>query len=240
MRELEEKEAKFVREALGGVLDDNGIGEWAADMPNPYLVELRIPVSVGESKAIKAFNELFHAIGVLPKDDMLPMGESRDYCAIFDDGTSFGAMFNFPMAKDFRETDEEYQFTMKAINAVEEEEAAAAEAEMMDLIEGIRAGRIKSKSEDGYLVLKGEFYDAIETGKKKVEYRDFSEYNLKRIIGIKTVRFNRGYAKNAPQMRWEVDRIVLLDGEEDECEPYNVPDGFWPEAIAIHLGKRIG
>ena len=239
MRELTEKEAKFVREALGGVLDDNGIGEWAADMPNPYLVELRIPVSVGESKAIKAFNELFHAIGVLPENDMLPMGESRDYCAMFDDGTSFGAMFNFPMAKGFGESDEEYQFTIKAINVAEEEGAAAEDAEMIELVEGIRIGRIKSKSEDGYLVLKGEFYDAIEAGEKKVEYRDFTEYNINRTIGIKTVRFNRGYAKNAPQMQWKVDRIVLLDGE-DECDPYNVPEDFRPEAIAVHLGERIG
>ena len=74
---------------------------------------------------------------------------------------------------------------------------------------------------------------------KNVEYRDFTEYNLKRTIGIKTVRLNRGYIKNAPQMRWEVKKVVLLDDDDNECDPFNVPDGFWPTTIAIHLGKLI-
>ena len=97
---------------------------------------------------------------------------------------------------------------------------------------------MKSKTPDGYLVLKGEFYDAIDSGRKTVEYRDFTEYNLKRTIGIKTIRFNRGYVKNAPQMKWEVEKVVLLDADDNECDPFNVPDGFWPVTIAIHLGQR--
>ncbi len=113
------------------------------------------------------------------------------------------------------------------------------EEEIQLLIDGIKAGRLKSKTPDGYLVLKGEFYDAIASGKKKIEYRDFSEYNLKRTIGLKTVRFNRGYVKNAPQMKWEVKKVVLLDGDDNECDPFNVPEGFWPTTIAIHLGKRL-
>ena len=111
---------------------------------------------------------------------------------------------------------------------------------MQELIDGIKEGRLKSKTPDGYLVLKGEFYDAIDSGRKRVEYRDFTEYNLKRTIGIKTIRFNRGYVKNAPQMKWEVEKVVLLDADDNECDPFNVPDGFWPTAIAIHLGKRMG
>lgn len=111
--------------------------------------------------------------------------------------------------------------------------------EIHALVESVKAGQLKSKSADGYLVLKAEFYDAIESGEKKVEYRDFTAYNLKRTIGIKTIRFNRGYVKNAPQMRWEVENVVLLDGEGNECDPFKVPDGFCPTAIAIHLGKRI-
>ena len=27
---------------------------------------------------------------------------------------------------------------------------------------------------------------------------------------------------------------------DNECDPFNVPDGFCPTTIAIHLGKRIG
>ena len=115
----------------------------------------------------------------------------------------------------------------------------AEEAELKELVAGIKAGRIKSKSSDGYLVLKAEFYDAIESGEKTVEYRDFTENNMKRTIGIKTVRFNRGYVKNAPQMRWGVEKVVLMDDEDNECDPFNVPEGFWPVTIALHLGKRI-
>ena len=60
---------------------------------------------------------------------------------------------------------------------------------------------------------------------------------------LKTVRFNRGYgSKGRPpkQMQWEVKGIVLMDCNENECDPYNVPDDFWPVTIAVKLGKRIG
>ena len=89
-------------------------------------------------------------------------------------------------------------------------------------------------------MLKAEFYDAIESGEKTIEYRDFTKYMLNRTIGIKTIRFNRGTVKDAPQMKWEVKKIVLLDDDDNECDPFNVPHDFWPTTIAIHLGKRSG
>jgi len=243
MRELTKEEAAFVRETMQGVLTRNGIERWNVDMLNPYLVDIMIPVSVGEAKAVKTLNELFHALGVLPEDENLGMAESRDYCAscMNEDGETYSMIFNIPFAKEFKEDDEEYQFTLKAIHESDAAEAEAEEEEeMRTIVDAIKAGRLKSKSPDGYLVLKAEFYDAIEAGTKKVEYRDFTEYNLKRTIGIKTVRFNRGYVKNAPQMRWEVEKVVLLDGDDNECDPFNVPENFWPVTIAIRLGKRIG
>lgn len=112
-----------------------------------------------------------------------------------------------------------------------------------DLISGIKSGMLKSKSVDGYLVLAGEFYDLIESGEKKIEYRDFTAYNLKRTIGITSIRFNRGYGhpgQPPAQMRWEVEKVALLDADDNACDPFNVPEGFWPTTIAIHLGKRIG
>ena len=242
MREPTDAEAAFVRETVEKVLARNGIEHWNGDMLNPYLIDIMIPASVGAAKAAKAFNELFHELGVLPKETTLALAEGRDYCVscMNEDGKTYSAIFNVPFAKEFKEGNEEYQFTLKAIH---ERDAAEAEAEdeeeLLALVDGIKAGRLKSKSPDGYLVLKAQFYDAIEAGKKKGEYRDFTEYNLKRTIGIKTIRFNRGYVKNAPQMRWEVEKIVLLDDEDNECDPFNVPDGFWPVTIAIHLGKRI-
>ena len=106
----------------------------------------------------------------------------------------------------------------------------------------VKAGQIKSNSTDGYLVLAGQFYDEIEAGTKTVEYRDFSKYNLKRTIGITTVRFNRGYGhpgQPPAQMCWEVEKVVFQDAADNECDPMTTPDGFVPVRIAIYLGKRI-
>ena len=240
MREPTEREAEFVRRTINDVLARNGIGRWKGDMLNPYLLDVMIPVSVGTAKAVRAFNDLFHTLGVLSADEEIELAEEKDYCATCknEDGT-YSAIFNAPMAKDFKEGEEEYQYTLKAIRERQEAEDAAEEAEVCALVDGIKAGRLKSKTPDGYLVLKGEFYDAIDSGRKTVEYRDFTEYNLKRTIGLKTIRFNRGYVKNAPQMKWAVEKVVLLDADDNECDPFNVPDGFWPFMIAIHLGKRV-
>ena len=242
MKILADEEVISVRDKMETVLARNGIEQWDGDMFNPYLFALKIPISVGEKKVVKTFNDLFHMMGVLPGDEQLQMGEGRDYCACCEneDGETYSAIFNHPKAMKFKEGDEEYQFTLKAIHDEQEAEAEAEEAEMRRLVDGIKAGRLKSKSDDGYLVLKAEFYNAIKDGKKKVEYRDFSEYNLKRTIGLKTIRFNLGYAKDAKRMRWEVKKVVLLDSEDNECDPFNVAEDFWPTTIAIHLGKRIG
>ena len=111
-----------------------------------------------------------------------------------------------------------------------------------ELLAEVKAGQIKSNSTDGYLVLAGEFYDEIEAGTKTVEYRDFTKYNLKRTIGITSVRFNRGYGhpgQPPAQMRWEVEKVVFQDAADNECDPMTTPDGFVPVRIAIYLGKRI-
>ena len=46
---------------------------------------------------------------------------------------------------------------------------------------------------DGAAGPKGEFYDAIESGRKTAEYRDLAPRNLSLSIGIKTVKSQRGY-----------------------------------------------
>lgn len=240
MRAPTDREYAFVKDTLNTVLPRNGIYQWDGDMLNPYLLDIMIPVSVGEERAEQVFNELFHALGVLPEDETIGIGVGRDYCATYlnEGGKTYSAIFNMPFAVEFKEGDEEYQYTLKAIHAEDDEDDE--EAEMLELIEGIQSGRLKSKTPDGYLVLKGKYYDEIEAGTKTVEYRDFTEYMLSRTIGIQTIRFNRGTVKNAPQMKWEVAKVVLMDCEDNECDPFNVPDGFWPVTIAIHLGKRIG
>ena len=212
----------------------------SGDADNPFSYFLEIPLAVEERVVVKTCNELFHVLGLLPDRKNLAIDELGDYCNIVSPQGNgcYVAVFNHPVVLELKETDQESRFILKNWRDwdVDDEDALV----MQELIDGVKEGRIKSKSPDGYLVLKAQFYDTIDAGKKKVEYRDFTEYNLKRTIGIKTIRFNRGYVKNAPQMRWEVEKVVLLDYDNNECDPFNVPEDFWPTTIAIHLGKRIG
>lgn len=77
-----------------------------------------------------------------------------------------------------------------------------------------------------YLVLKKKWFLEILKGDKKEEYRDFTDYYIDR-LGIsdkdgelidtkkfETVRFQLGYAKNAPQMVVEC-KEVLIDVDND-------------------------
>ena len=142
----------------------------------------------------------------------------------------FSAPFSLKRASQRMRKCRDFQMTIVPILSTDSAE---------ELLAGIKSGKFRSKSEDGYLVLAGEFYDAIASGEKTVEYRDFTEYNLKRTIGLKTIRFNRGYVKDAPQMKWEVKKVMLQDAADGECDPMATPDGFVPVRIAIYLGKRI-
>ena len=132
------------------------------------------------------------------------------------------AAFNHPAVFEFKESDPECRFILRNWRNWDGDGDEAEEAAMRELVDGIENGRLKSKSEDGYLVLAGELYDKIASGEKTVEYHDFTEYNLKRTIGITTVRLGRGYVKNAPQMRWEVEKVSLMDCDDNECDPFNV------------------
>lgn len=241
---LTDEDYRFVQKTVDGIVRKHKLRDTALALGNPYLFVLFVPMSSGRAKIAKACNEVFHEFGVLPTEKKLQIGECGDYCSmsVGEDGFDCIAQFNHPIAMAFGKDDEEYLFTIKGAVAADEEAANAEEAEVRALVEGVRNGRLKAKSADGYLVLTGKFYDAIESGVKTVEYRDFTEYNLKRAIGLKTIRFNRGYgSKGRPprQMRWGVRRVSLVDGDNRECDPMRVPDGFWPTAIAIHLGKRL-
>lgn len=77
------------------------------------------------------------------------------------------------------------------------------------------------KEEVCHLVVKSKWYDLIQEGMKKAEYRDNTEYWRKRIRGRKFVTFHRGYTKET--MTFKIAMIT-----EDE------------EQILIHIGERIG
>ena len=242
MKKLTPQAHAYIDHVVGEVVRRNGVKGAAIseDADNPFSYFLEIPLETEEHVAVKTFNDLFHALGLLPEGKNLAIGELGDYCEIVppQNNGSYLAIFNHPAVFELKESDPESRFILKNWRDwdIDDED----ELEIRELIDGIKTGRLKSKTPDGYLVLKGEFYDRIDAGTKTVEYRDFTEYNLKRTIGLKTVRFNRGYVKNAPQMKWEVKKVVLMDGDDNECDPFNVPDGFWPTTVAIHLGKRVG
>ena len=242
MKKLTKKAYEYIDYVVGNVVGKSGIkgASLSDDADNPFSFFLEIPLDNGEELAVRTCNELFHSLGLLPAGKDLAIDELGDYCNIVSPQSNgcYLAVFNHPAVFSLKESDSEYRFILKNWRECGGDDEA--EEEFRALVNGIKEGRLKSKTPDGYLVLKGEFYDEIDSGKKTVEYRDFTEYNLKRTIGIKTIRFNRGYVKNAPQMKWEVEKVVLLDADDNECDPFNVPDGFWPAAIAIHLGKRIG
>ena len=79
------------------------------------------------------------------------------------------------------------------------------------------------------------WYDEIESGKKKVEYRDMTDYWERRLFRpvqdengdegdcpAAFVKFTRGYTKR--HMTWTVARIVVDAANGQYC---------------IHLGKRV-
>ena len=244
MKKLTRKAKEFIYQAVDSIFSRSGIKDARLCEPeeNPFMYFIASPVANGEGLIMKTSNELFHALGLLPEGRNLALDEDDDYCYVIRSEQNYITAFNHPAVFQFEETDPECQFILKNWNQDGGDNGGDddAKSEIDRLVDGIKAGRLKSKSDDGYLVLKAEFYNAIEAGKKKVEYRDFTEYNLKRTIGLKTIRFNLGYAKDAKRMRWEVKKVVLLDDEDNECDPFNVPEDFRPTTIAIHLGKRIG
>lgn len=144
-------------------------------------------------------------------------------------------------AEEAQSAADELEEQKQAEIAREEQERQLAE-EAKSLGEDLKAGKYRSKTDDGYLVLAGEYYDDIESGEKICEFREISPYNLKRTIGLKTIRLQRGYGhpgQPPKKMRWTVEQVNLVDDYGEECDPFNIPDGFAPTMIAIHLGKRV-
>jgi hypothetical protein len=152
-------------------------------------------------------------------------------------------IFNHHDVIDSEPGDDLYQYTVAAACEEGQEDEEDDASWMQKLAEDIKSGAIRSKSGEGYFVLKGEYFDAIKAGRTTTEYRDLSPRNLSKSIGIKTVKLQRGYGhpgQPPEQMRLEVKSVGLLDADDRECDPYNIPDGFIATTIAIHLGKRIG
>lgn len=100
-----------------------------------------------------------------------------------------------------------------------------------------------------YMTLAYQYYDAIARGEKLVEYRQFKPKWVNSLLSgnLKTVKFQRGYTPQ--QMRWEVSFVGVVDifGKEIRAfmpdgtmNPEGMSDSFYPQFIAVHLGKRVG
>lgn len=69
------------------------------------------------------------------------------------------------------------------------------------------------------LVLKSRWFDMIERGEKKEEYRDITAYWEKRITkehNYTHVRFVRGYRAEAPRLLFKIKKISCRDGGRAE------------------------
>ena len=122
--------------------------------------------------------------------------------------------------------DDLYQYTVAAMSEGGEDDEDDDAAWMQELTEDIKSGAIKSKSGEGYFVLKGEYFDAIKAGRKTTEYRDLTPRNLSKSIGIKTVKLQRGYGhpgQPPEQMRFEEKSVGLLDADDRECGICEIP-----------------
>lgn len=85
-----------------------------------------------------------------------------------------------------------------------------------------------------HLVLKKKYYQQIDEGTKKQEYREKKAYWEKRLVGrnYDTITFQMGYAKDAPRMVFKylgftlTQRLFEITGQNVEC-------------FAIDIGDRI-
>lgn len=64
---------------------------------------------------------------------------------------------------------------------------------------------------DLFLILKGKYFRAIESGEKTSEYRLMTEYWLQRLTSRnwEHVTFQLGYAKDAPRLRRKIFDIRI-------------------------------
>lgn len=89
------------------------------------------------------------------------------------------------------------------------------------------------------LVLKGQWYDMIDRGEKKEEYRRINQYWINRLCtkenAIKHfdfVKFHRGYT-NKTTMTFAIENMKVGQGNTDWGAPEN------EETFIIELGRRV-
>ena len=231
--------------AFARFADEYGISDFRVNGVNPYCMEVSIPLSVDEDDVKDFVNDLFDELGLLSGGD-IDFHQFGPYCFLDKSDDCYYVVFNHHSVVGSKTGDAGYKFTVEAVQEGGGEGGAdgdiTPEKLMQYIAAAIRSGEIRSKSGEGYFVLKGEFFDAIKAGVKTTEYRDITPSNLSKSIGIRTVKLQRGYGhpgKPPEQMRFEVKSVGFLDANKRECDPCNIPSGFIATTIAIHLGRQL-
>lgn len=122
----------------------------------------------------------------------------------------------------------------------------------------IKPRTIKSKNTDLFYVMSRDNFNEIESGTKKVEYRTYNSYHIDKCLGrgaegVKTLVFQLGYGgpghQDPKKIKFKSDGIYLCDDTMEEIPAFqkdgrltdekDLPDGFIPMLLAIHIGDRI-
>jgi hypothetical protein len=89
------------------------------------------------------------------------------------------------------------------------------------------------------LVLKAKWFDMIESGEKKEEYREIKPFWIRRLCGpygyrqYEQIRFSLGYAKNRKQMTFNCDEIKVGPARPEWS------DNWQGDVFVVSIGKRI-
>ena len=75
-----------------------------------------------------------------------------------------------------------------------------------------------------HLTLKKKWFDLIEAGKKTVEYREYKDYWITRLMDvncnpradIEEIHFRNGYSKNSPIIRVGFSEIKVIHSQNHE------------------------
>ena len=245
-----------IEKQIADVMDKYRVAEMVGEI-NPYCYNVQVKAySADEMTIVEAFNDMFHTFGVLPEDEMLDVGGESDYCEIYKTDDAYFAPFNDPLIIGVGADDKNYKYILKKVRAnmrVSDEDVESnanccdvdygcaqkeAERGMRSIANSIKSGVIRASGEEGKFVIGSNEIDAIGNGGVDKVVVDFNPTNLANSIGIKTASFKKSNAKAT--MQFDVKSVGLLDADDRECDPYNIPDGFIATTIAIHLGKRIG
>jgi len=220
-----------------------------------FLYKLVVPISNGSYQAREMFNGILHRLGLLPEGEKLDVGDVSRYCQIERCYDSFYALFNQLcdvredgssgfILQNYRERDwfkqEKVEFESLMWYRVFDD--IDHETTMEETLKDIKEGRLKAKSPQEVCILSPKMFDEFARGERSLLEYEFNLHDIKCTIGVKTMLLHQGFCNSCispRQMRFEVARTMLVDEDGNECDPFNVPDDFWPTGITVHLGQRL-